>query len=147
LTLITTETVPVSTSEALITTQSVPVSTPQALITTESVPVGTSKALITTETVPVGTPEVLITTVSVPDWFPRSVHRNPVGRSAHYFLHFDKIVTPMWRKTGWPMSLSTVWRSLSEFVRNDFLLKSYWTEPDPSLAIDFFNFPKKTGGW
>lgn len=33
--------------------------------------------------------------------------------------------------------LSTVWISLSEFVRNEFLLKSYWTEHYQGLGLVF----------
>lgn len=31
------------------------------------------------------------------------------------------------KKTVFPIVLAIIWISISEFVRNEFLLKSYWT--------------------
>ena len=36
-----------------------------------------------------------------------------------------------------PILLATIWISLSEFVRNEFLLKSYWTDHYQSLGLVF----------
>ncbi len=36
-----------------------------------------------------------------------------------------------------PVLLATIWISISEFVRNEFLLKTYWTEHYQSLGIVF----------
>lgn len=45
------------------------------------------------------------------------------------------------KKTILPILLSTLWISLSEFVRNEFLLKSYWTEHYANLGLDFPDAP------
>jgi len=41
------------------------------------------------------------------------------------------------KKTILPVLLATIWISISEFVRNEFLLKTYWTEHYQSLGIVF----------
>lgn len=41
------------------------------------------------------------------------------------------------RKTALPIVLATIWISLSEFVRNEFLLKSYWVEHYQGLGLVF----------
>ena len=43
----------------------------------------------------------------------------------------------MLKKTILPVILATIWISLSEFVRNEFLLKSYWTEHYDMLGLVF----------
>ena len=40
-----------------------------------------------------------------------------------------------------PIVLSTVWISISEFVRNEFIVKSYWTEHYKSLGLVFPSEP------
>ena len=41
------------------------------------------------------------------------------------------------RKTVLPIVLAAFWISLSEFVRNEFLLKSYWVEHYQGLGLAF----------
>ncbi|MEZ4797872.1 MAG: hypothetical protein R2785_11980 [Flavobacteriaceae bacterium] len=40
-----------------------------------------------------------------------------------------------------PVLLATIWISISEFVRNEFLLKNYWTEHYQSLGLIFPSEP------
>jgi hypothetical protein len=46
-----------------------------------------------------------------------------------------------------PVLLATIWISLSEFVRNEFLLKSFWTEHYKSLGLDFPSAPVNRAVW
>ncbi|HNL37937.1 MAG: hypothetical protein U0U46_17055 [Saprospiraceae bacterium] len=46
-----------------------------------------------------------------------------------------------------PVLLATVWISLSEFVRNEFLLKSYWTEHYQKLGLVFPAEPVNGAVW
>jgi len=41
------------------------------------------------------------------------------------------------QKTVLPILLSTIWISVSEFVRNELLFKSYWTDHYASLGLVF----------
>jgi phosphoglycerol transferase MdoB-like AlkP superfamily enzyme len=41
------------------------------------------------------------------------------------------------KKTVLPILLATVWISVSEFVRNEFIAKSYWTEHYEKLNLVF----------
>jgi hypothetical protein len=41
------------------------------------------------------------------------------------------------KNTILPILLATVWISISEFVRNEFLLKSYWTDHYESMGWFF----------
>jgi hypothetical protein len=43
----------------------------------------------------------------------------------------------MLKKTILPILLTTVWISLSEFVRNEFIVKNYWTDHYNSLGLVF----------
>jgi hypothetical protein len=43
----------------------------------------------------------------------------------------------MLKKTILPILLATVWISLSEFVRNEFIVKNYWTDHYNSLGLVF----------
>ena len=43
--------------------------------------------------------------------------------------------------------LSTLWISISEFVRNEFLLKSYWTNHYESLGMSFPGEPINGAIW
>ncbi|MCB9211581.1 MAG: hypothetical protein H6609_19635 [Ignavibacteriales bacterium] len=47
----------------------------------------------------------------------------------------------MIKKTVCPILLATLWVSISEFVRNEFLLKSCWTEHYQSLGLVFPSEP------
>ena len=51
------------------------------------------------------------------------------------------------KKTVLPVLAATVWISISEFVRNEFLLKSYWTEHYGSLGLTFPSEPINGAGW
>ena len=43
----------------------------------------------------------------------------------------------MLKKTFFPVLLATIWISISEFVRNEFLVKSYWIEHYKRLGLVF----------
>lgn len=46
-----------------------------------------------------------------------------------------------------PILLATIWISVSEFVRNEFLVKSYWTEHYESLGLTFPAEPLNGAIW
>ncbi|GAP43005.1 hypothetical protein TBC1_111147 [Lentimicrobium saccharophilum] len=45
------------------------------------------------------------------------------------------------KKTILPVLIATIWISISEFVRNEFLLKSYWTDHYESMGLNFPSEP------
>ena len=47
----------------------------------------------------------------------------------------------VFKKTIFPVLLSTVWISISEFVRNEIFLKSYWTNHYESMGLIFPSDP------
>jgi hypothetical protein len=51
------------------------------------------------------------------------------------------------KKTLLPVLLATVWISISEFVRNEFLLKSFWTKHYESLGLIFPSQPINGAVW
>lgn len=51
------------------------------------------------------------------------------------------------RKTVLPVLSATVWISISEFVRNEFLFKSYWTEHYKGLGLVFPSEPVNGAIW
>ncbi len=51
------------------------------------------------------------------------------------------------KKTILPVLLATVWISLSEFVRNEFMFKQYWTEHYESLELVFPSEPVNGAVW
>ncbi len=51
------------------------------------------------------------------------------------------------KKTALPVLIATIWISVSEFVRNEFLLKSYWTEHYESLGLIFPSDPLNGAVW
>lgn len=46
-----------------------------------------------------------------------------------------------------PILLSTIWISVSEFVRNEFILKSYWIEHYSNLGLTFPSKPVNGAIW
>ena len=50
-------------------------------------------------------------------------------------------------KTVLPILLATIWISISEFVRNEFLFKSYWTKHYDSLGLNFPDAPVNGAVW
>jgi len=46
-----------------------------------------------------------------------------------------------------PVLLATIWISISEFVRNEFILKSYWTAHYQSLGLTFPSEPVNGAVW
>ena len=46
-----------------------------------------------------------------------------------------------------PLFLTTIWISLSEFVRNEFLLKSYWIKHYQELGLTFPSAPINGALW
>ena len=51
------------------------------------------------------------------------------------------------RKIILPIFLATIWISISEFVRNEYLLKSYWTEHYGNLGMVFPSEPVNGAVW
>jgi hypothetical protein len=51
------------------------------------------------------------------------------------------------KKTLLPILLATVWISLSEFVRNEFIVKSFWTNHYQSLGLTFPSNPINGAVW
>jgi hypothetical protein len=51
------------------------------------------------------------------------------------------------KKTIIPIVITTVWISVSEFVRNEFLFKFYWTDHYKSLGITFPSEPVNGAVW
>ena len=51
------------------------------------------------------------------------------------------------KKTIFPVLLATIWISISEFVRNEFLLKSYWTSHYQGLGLVFPSEPVNGALW
>lgn len=51
------------------------------------------------------------------------------------------------KKTVLPILLATIWISISEFVRNEFLLKHYWTEHYDKLGLVFPSEPINGAVW
>lgn len=51
------------------------------------------------------------------------------------------------KETILPVLLATVWISTSEFVRNEFLLKSYWTAHYEKLGLVFPSDPINGAVW
>lgn len=46
-----------------------------------------------------------------------------------------------------PIFVATIWISISEFVRNEFIVKSYWTEHYESLGLVFPSEPVNGAIW
>jgi len=51
------------------------------------------------------------------------------------------------KKTILPVLIATIWISISEFVRNEFLVKSFWTEHYRSLGLTFPSEPLNGAVW
>lgn len=51
------------------------------------------------------------------------------------------------KKTVLPVFLATLWISLSEFLRNEIIFKSYWTEHYESLQLKFPSEPINGAMW
>jgi hypothetical protein len=51
------------------------------------------------------------------------------------------------KKTVLPIILATVWISISEFVRNEFIVKSYWTGHYEKLGLIFPAEPANGAVW
>jgi hypothetical protein len=51
------------------------------------------------------------------------------------------------KKTILPVLLATIWISISEFVRNEFLVKSFWTKHYESLGLKFPSEPINGAVW
>jgi hypothetical protein len=53
----------------------------------------------------------------------------------------------MLKKIILPVFLATIWISISEFARNEFLVKSYWTEHYEGLGLTFPSEPLNGAVW
>lgn len=53
----------------------------------------------------------------------------------------------IFRHTIMPVILATLWISISEFVRNEYLLKSYWIQHYDGLGIPFPSEPINGAMW
>ena len=51
------------------------------------------------------------------------------------------------KKSILAIALATIWISISEFVRNEFLFKSYWTDHYESLGLVFPSEPVNGAVW
>jgi hypothetical protein len=51
------------------------------------------------------------------------------------------------KKTILPILLATIWIGISEFVRNEFILKTYWTEHYKDLGLTFPSEPLNVAVW
>lgn len=51
------------------------------------------------------------------------------------------------KRTILPILLATLWISVSEFIRNEFLVKTYWTDHYNSLGIVFPSEPVNGAVW
>lgn len=51
------------------------------------------------------------------------------------------------RKTLLPVLLATTWISISEFIRNEFIVKTYWTKHYESLGLVFPSEPLNGAAW
>ncbi len=51
------------------------------------------------------------------------------------------------KKTLFPIFLATIWISISEFVRNEFIVKSYWTGHYEKLGLIFPSEPINGAVW
>jgi hypothetical protein len=51
------------------------------------------------------------------------------------------------KKTILPVLLAGIWISISEFVRNEFIVKSYWTEHYQDLGLIFPSEPLNGAVW
>lgn len=51
------------------------------------------------------------------------------------------------KKTVFPILVSTIWISLSEFVRNELLIKTYWTSHYQQLGLVFPSEPINGAIW
>ena len=53
----------------------------------------------------------------------------------------------MFKKTIFPVLLTTIWISISEFVRNEFLAKSYWIKHYQKVGLVFPSEPINGAVW
>jgi hypothetical protein len=61
---------------------------------------------------------------------------------------FNKVLNMNFlKKTILPILLATIWISVSEFVRNELLVKSYWTEHYKNLGLVFPSEPINGALW
>ena len=51
------------------------------------------------------------------------------------------------KKTVLPILIATIWISISEFVRNSFLLHNFWTEHYETLGLTFPEQPINGAVW
>ena len=51
------------------------------------------------------------------------------------------------KNTILPVLLATIWISISEFVRNEFIVKSYWIRHYQALGLNFPSAPVKGALW
>lgn len=51
------------------------------------------------------------------------------------------------KRTILPILLATIWISISEFVRNEFILKSYWSGHYEKLGLEFPSDPINGAVW
>jgi len=53
----------------------------------------------------------------------------------------------LFRKTVIPILLATIWISISEFLRNEFIVKSYWVHHYQGLGLTFPSAPVNGAVW
>jgi hypothetical protein len=69
----------------------------------------------------------------------------------HCFMHAEPMTqlktNHKIKKTVLPVLLAAIWISISEFVRNEFLVKSYWTSHYEKLGLVFPSQPVNGAVW
>ena len=51
------------------------------------------------------------------------------------------------KKTIFPVLLATIWISISEFVRNQYLIQTYWVDHYKSMGLEFPTAPVNGAIW
>jgi hypothetical protein len=64
----------------------------------------------------------------------------------HHCERWERVMSLL-KKTVLPIVLATIWISLSEFIRNELLFKSYWTDHYQSLGLVFPSEPVNGALW
>lgn len=68
-----------------------------------------------------------------------------MNKPYQYYCNYHRMT--LLRKTIFPILLATVWISISEFVRNEFLIKSFWADHYQSIGLTFPSAPINGAVW
>ncbi len=72
-------------------------------------------------------------------WFMDGIKNETLIKNDKFMATFKKIILPI--------LIAAIWISVSEFVRNEFLLKSYWTDHYETLGLIFPSEPVNGAVW